>query len=75
MNKNLTRRQQTRALAIWQELRLIAPDTVTAYEATSLCMGYNILNDKFRRVAKADQHSRPINLMQIAVEITKKEAK
>lgn len=75
MANNLNKNQINRALVIWRELCAIAPDTVTAREATDLCRSYNITNDKFQRVAKRDQNFRPVNLMQVAVEIAKKEGK
>ena len=69
----MNKKQTATAVRILTELRTIAPDTVTAREATMLCAKYGVTNDKFQRVAKAEQNFRPFNLAQIAVEIAKKQ--
>lgn len=75
MARNLTKKQTNRALVIWRELMTIAPDMVTAREASDLCSRYNITNDKFRRVSSARQNFQGFNLITVAVEIAKKEGK
>ena len=75
MATNLNKKQTNRALVIWRELMTIAPDMVTAREASDLCSRYNITNDKFRRVASARQNFQGFNLITVAVEIAKKESK
>ena len=69
----MNKRQTRRALEVLTELHRVAPDTVTAREASMLCDKYGITNDKFRRVAKDQQMFRPFNLAQVAVEIARKE--
>ena len=72
---NVTKTQKANAVRILGELHTIAPDLVTAREASMLCERYGVTNDRFRRVAKAEQNFRPFNLAQVAMEISRKGGK
>lgn len=70
----LTNLQKSRALSIVAGFIVEGvPGFVTPREASDLCARYGVTNDRFRRIAKADQNSRPIGIAAIAVEIAKKE--
>jgi hypothetical protein len=73
---NVTKTQKANAVRILGELRNAeVPDLVTAREASMLCERYGVTNDRFRRVAKAEQNFRPFNLAQVAMEIARKGGK
>lgn len=67
----LTRKQQTRALAVWQALRETAPEWVTFREAALIAEDYGV------RVPRWDNAARPLcdglPLSRVAAEIARRE--
>lgn len=66
----MTRSQRSAALALLREMTANGvPQFVTPREAAMLCDQAGSVGDRFRRMAKAEQNSRPIPLAEVAVVI------